>query len=606
MNIEKMITDSKNKFDQSPIREIIRNNKSFPVKLQVENIETIDKLYYEMELQEEKIRRPLNIVLMGEVKSGKSTFLNAFVGDNVSPANVLEATAVITEVEYGHSESSMILYKNGEIKKGSIDEIYKIINEKQTDINFSQNIEKIKVIKESNNCKYFNIVDTPGLLTITDENVNTTKKYLMWADLILWVLDANYLGQSDIISELEEIEEYGKPIIGLLNKIDLIKGKEEVIKYANREYKFYFDRIFPISGLKAYNAVMNNNMELLKESGFDSLIEYIKNNISSSKKSEEIKIDSIIKTIESINRRDKYCHEIAYNEVKEVAETFNDINEHLDYYVERINNKIETMVKSKVMSEFLSDEANNVLSYIDSNSLSKEQMNQLEHMISQFGSEQCIKEYLQVLQVEVNKVTTEEWKSAIKILESKIQEKLQKFIEAENRFKERINNELYDSTDIITYNEFNPANNYGSDTVAGIDKDDLKEGLLVSGGVGAALAVYASALGPAAAYVSFGTALSAIIPPVVIAGVVIVGIKSVFGKNKQKKEIRDSLYTSVNTARAKFNSEIVDRYLIPKVIEDNKEYKKKLINTYSKSVFNSDIHDVISFGEKLENYLNLN
>lgn len=52
-----------------------------------------------------------------------------------------------------------------------------------------------------------------------------TIDYIKYADLILFVIDATHLGQEDTIEALDLISEYNKPIIGVVNKCDLLTGK---------------------------------------------------------------------------------------------------------------------------------------------------------------------------------------------------------------------------------------------------------------------------------------------------------------------------------------------------------------------------------------------
>lgn len=290
MDISRQIDEIRNKFYESPIRKRLRENAGFPLLLDEEKKKIFVELQDELLIQEQKLLKPLNIVLMGEVKSGKSTLLNAIIDDNVSPTDVLEATAVVLEVGYGIKESAIIYYNDGKSKQGSVDEIFEFLKMNQTDSQFAATVDKVRVMKNKENYKHYNLVDTPGILTITDRNINTTKNYIKWADIILWLMDANYLGQSDVISEIEEIERYGKPIVCILNKMDRIDEPQRIIDYADFNYGMYFESIIPLSASKALNSVLNNDEKLLVESGFKNLLDYLKSYVMDSKElSDEVK-----------------------------------------------------------------------------------------------------------------------------------------------------------------------------------------------------------------------------------------------------------------------------------------------------------------------------
>ena len=52
------------------------------------------------------------ILIVGEFKNGKSTFINALLGERVLPQDVLPCTAVISEVVYGEEKGAVIHFEN--------------------------------------------------------------------------------------------------------------------------------------------------------------------------------------------------------------------------------------------------------------------------------------------------------------------------------------------------------------------------------------------------------------------------------------------------------------------------------------------------------------
>lgn len=49
-----------------------------------------------IEIQAQKIREEIfNLMILGEAKSGKSTFINAFIGKEVVPMDVRQCTSAI-------------------------------------------------------------------------------------------------------------------------------------------------------------------------------------------------------------------------------------------------------------------------------------------------------------------------------------------------------------------------------------------------------------------------------------------------------------------------------------------------------------------------------
>ena len=55
-----------------------------------------------IEIQAQKIREEIfNLMILGEAKSGKSTFINAFIGKEVVPMDVRQCTSAITKINSG-------------------------------------------------------------------------------------------------------------------------------------------------------------------------------------------------------------------------------------------------------------------------------------------------------------------------------------------------------------------------------------------------------------------------------------------------------------------------------------------------------------------------
>lgn len=86
MDLKTLIEDGEKVVNASPVHphpEIVTKS--------LEHLETLKK----------KCSKDLHVVLMGEVKSGKSTLLNALAGEVVSPVGITETTAAIINVCYG-------------------------------------------------------------------------------------------------------------------------------------------------------------------------------------------------------------------------------------------------------------------------------------------------------------------------------------------------------------------------------------------------------------------------------------------------------------------------------------------------------------------------
>ena len=72
----------------------------------------------------EKIAKEhFEVAIVGEFKRGKSTLINALLGQEVLPADVLPATATLNRVTYSEEPYVMVEYKNGDEEKVDINKL---------------------------------------------------------------------------------------------------------------------------------------------------------------------------------------------------------------------------------------------------------------------------------------------------------------------------------------------------------------------------------------------------------------------------------------------------------------------------------------------------
>lgn len=320
-----------------------------------------------------ELKDPFLLFIVGSGNYGKSTLINCLLQDKFIETTDLPNTWKLDLFLKSKKEKIEIIYQeNFKVKKSlreginlikgeekkykdSKKKISKLINEykntKEFDISKIQNykieLEKKHLYKSNiREIKYyinkegllndFTIVDTPGLnQTLSKNTYERMIKYYERADGIIWMIDAQNLisrKSYNLIEEINEIEKAHKSkkdIIGVVNKIDIIKmGKKEnleKIKLKAKElYKNKFNDLVFISAKQGIEGIINKNDSLYSESNINELLEAINNNfflkakekqIQSKYKNLYIMRDSILDNI--INyKRQVYNDMSEYNESK--------------------------------------------------------------------------------------------------------------------------------------------------------------------------------------------------------------------------------------------------------------------------------------------------
>lgn len=188
-----------------------------------------------------------HVAVISTMSSGKSTFINALLGNEIFPETQAACTAKITSI-YDNDDfndiSGVALYKNKVVKtKISSDRnMAKIWND-------DNNIDRI--VFEGNLKNIFNhnqvvaIHDTPGTNFSSDEeHKKITLNFLKDTklDVVIFLINAMYAETNDLLDLLKQIFEITKnknvQILFVLNKIDAIdtqrESLDEIIKNAKK------------------------------------------------------------------------------------------------------------------------------------------------------------------------------------------------------------------------------------------------------------------------------------------------------------------------------------------------------------------------------------
>ncbi len=138
------------------------------------------------------------LVVIGEFNSGKSAFVNALVGARVLEEGVTPTTTKLQVLQYGETSGRMIDAAGADLVTAPVP--------------FLQSL---------------NIVDTPGTNAIFREHERLTSEFVPQADLVLFVTSADRPFTESERSFLENIRNWGKKIVVVINKIDLLERTEE-------------------------------------------------------------------------------------------------------------------------------------------------------------------------------------------------------------------------------------------------------------------------------------------------------------------------------------------------------------------------------------------
>ncbi|MBD2015145.1 dynamin family protein [Microcoleus sp. FACHB-53] len=241
------------------------------------------------------------LLVLGDMKRGKSTFVNALIGDNLLPSDVNPCTGVLTVLRYGPLKKVTIYFKNNkrpeqlgfqEFKQQYTidpDEAKRLEKENQPafpDVDYAVVEYPLPLLENG-----IEIVDTPGL-NDTEARNELSLGYIHNCHAILFILRAS---QPLTLGERRYLDNYiknrGLTVFFLINAWDetrkemLDPDNLEALQEAENKVRqvfqtnlsdycqvegsnLYEERVFEVSSLKALRLRLKNPVDPLEKTGF--------------------------------------------------------------------------------------------------------------------------------------------------------------------------------------------------------------------------------------------------------------------------------------------------------------------------------------------------
>lgn len=235
----------------------------------------------------------LNISVIGEFTTGKSSFINALVGYELLAVNVIQGTTVaITIIEYSEQFSITLTGFSGKSLKiifKSIDSLRQQLHIYTTDAAYAKKIDYVTVTLPSDILKNgYRIIDTPGTnsLELWHEEV-TCRAIKELSDLSIILTDSTQPMPATLVSFLDNtLGDSVESCAFVANKIDRIGDKERdgIIKFIGKKICQSFDienpMVLPFSSVALTNSFAKETVSvdsgsfLLTTSSLERLLSY--------------------------------------------------------------------------------------------------------------------------------------------------------------------------------------------------------------------------------------------------------------------------------------------------------------------------------------------
>lgn len=263
------------------------------------------------------INEPFLFVIVGEVKAGKSSFINALLNTGKEVVKVAPdpCTDTIQQLIYGAKEGEVSI--NPHLKK---------------------------IILPVDILRKISIVDTPGTNTISEHHQEITERFIPRSNLIVFVFEAKNPYRQSAWDFFDFIhEDWQKKIIfvlqqsDLMNEEDLVVNMEGVRNYA-RKKNIPNPIVFAVSAKMKMEGFHD-------ESGFTQLNDYIRENITNLN-AYKLKLQSMVSTSRNLHSKLALTLEAMEKQLKADREFRVDIHNTLSDQEERSQRQVDGLIRS--------------------------------------------------------------------------------------------------------------------------------------------------------------------------------------------------------------------------------------------------------------------
>jgi hypothetical protein len=177
-----------------------------------------------------RLAEPLRVAVAGMVKAGKSTLLNAIIGEEIAPTDTGECTRIVTWYRYGHSPRITLYPVEGEPRTLPIKRVDGrlafVLGSARAD-----EVDRLVVEWPSESLRDVTLIDTPGIASLSEDVAARSVSFLTpqdapsQADAIIYLM--RHMHASDL-RFLESFRDTEAGRSGTVNAVAVLSRADEI------------------------------------------------------------------------------------------------------------------------------------------------------------------------------------------------------------------------------------------------------------------------------------------------------------------------------------------------------------------------------------------
>ncbi|HTV93115.1 MAG TPA: dynamin family protein [Verrucomicrobiae bacterium] len=171
-----------------------------------------------------------SVVVLGQFKRGKSSLINALLGDDVLPTGRLPLTGVMTRIAFGERRAT-VHYLDGRAEPVKLRDLATFVTEEHNPKN-ERGVAQVDVTLPIAMLREMTLTDTPGIASTFEHNTQTAREASERVDLGIFVTGPEPPLTNEEVAFLRHIRDLADRVIVVLAKIDLAEEAEaEVVAF---------------------------------------------------------------------------------------------------------------------------------------------------------------------------------------------------------------------------------------------------------------------------------------------------------------------------------------------------------------------------------------
>lgn len=311
------------------------------------------------------------VVVLGEFKRGKSTFINSLIGEDLLPVDVTPTTAVINAIMWGERRSFFIHGSDGQVTERELtpDNLRDYTTSESFDpdtVDYLRVQLPVSLLKDR-----VVLVDTPGVNDLNEQRMDVTYQFVPRADAVIFLLDATApLKRSELDFINESLLKNGiDRLLFVANFFDQVDedDQEELLDAIRRRLETALKRpigaLIPYSAYEALYAGIEGDEQRLIQAGYGQLEDALQELLQRGKYVETKRqryrqrmtglAEAISREIEqAIRLREMDVEEIAarLHQLEEIERRYVQIRDKMDMYAQDRKSEMMAMIRKSLQN----------------------------------------------------------------------------------------------------------------------------------------------------------------------------------------------------------------------------------------------------------------